>query len=167
MMTDLPLPRRSLHFIAASGLLSGCFSRAPGTLGSLACLLGWLLLELAGRCREPACDLSLALGVFLVGVWATGRCLRDLTLSGQGATDPQFVVIDEWAGLLIPLSLATIEAPLTWLAAFALFRLFDIWKPGPVRAAERLPGPWGVMADDVVAGFLAAAVLYGGTAILR
>ena len=53
---------------------------------------------------------------------------------------------------------------MTWptaVAGFALFRLFDIWKPGPVSWAERLPGGWGVMADDAVAGILAGGCLWG------
>lgn len=166
MTSPVPISHRSPHFIVASGLLSGCFSRAPGTVGSAACLLAWLLLNAAGICREPLCDIALVLGVTLIGVGATERCLRDLAEAGQPSTDPQFIVIDEWAGLLIPLSLATLDAPLTWLAAFVLFRLFDIWKPGPVEAAERLRGAWGVMADDIVAGILAAAVLYGGMFLL-
>lgn len=157
---------RSPHFIVASGLLSGCFSRAPGTAGSLGCLLLWAALNAAGICRELPCDIALFLGATFLGIWSTERCLRDLATAGGAMTDPQFVVIDEWAGLLIPLSLATIDEPLTWLAAFVLFRLFDIWKPGPVRAAEGLPGAWGVMADDIVAGILAAAVLYGGMSLL-
>ena len=136
-------------------------------MGSLACLCFWLILNAAGICREPICDISLVVAVALVGSWATERCLADLTKASGTATDPQFVVIDEWAGLLIPLSFSSLESPATWLAAFALFRLFDIWKPGPVRAAERLPGASGVMADDVVAGILAAAVLYGGIYLFR
>jgi phosphatidylglycerophosphatase A len=67
-------------------------------------------------------------------------------------------VIDELAGQWITLLVVPLDWR-WWLAAFLLFRLFDIVKPGPVRMAERLPGGLGVMADDVVAGILAAALL--------
>jgi phosphatidylglycerophosphatase A len=113
-------------------------------------------------CLEPHCDVTLIALVTAIGVWAIGRCLSESAANGAPVEDPQFVVIDEWAGLLIPLALTTPDEPALLLAAFVLFRLFDILKPWPVSAAERLPGAWGVMADDLVAGGLAAAVLYGG-----
>ncbi|MFM1849146.1 MAG: hypothetical protein RL417_2620 [Pseudomonadota bacterium] len=125
------------------------------------CLVAWLLGAALGMCLTPECDAALILGAAALGLWATQRCLDDLPAAETRKADPQFIVIDEWAGLLIPLALAAPETPLSWVGAFALFRLFDIAKPWPVSAAERLPGAWGVMADDLVAGGLAAAVLYG------
>ncbi len=162
MNTRPPAQRASIHFILASGLFSGCFSKAPGTIGSLACLIVWLLGAHLGFGHSPPEAIAAVIAVAALGLWSTKRCLAELAQNGEGATDPQFIVIDEWAGLLIPLALATPTEPLEWFGALALFRAFDILKPWPVSAAEGLPGAWGVMADDLVAGGLAAAVLYGG-----
>jgi phosphatidylglycerophosphatase A len=75
----------------------------------------------------------------------------------SGVKDPQFVVVDEVSGQLLTYLLAL--APANWkylLLGFILFRVFDIWKPFPARQAESLPGGWGIMADDWVAGIYAA-----------
>ena len=82
----------------------------------------------------------------------------DIYEAHSGKKDASEVVIDELAGQWIALLVVPPDWR-WWLAAFVLFRLFDIVKPGPVRMAERLPGGLGVMADDVVAGVLAAALL--------
>lgn len=77
-----------------------------------------------------------------------------------GATDPGAVVIDEIAGQLLALSFL----PLDWryyLAAFLLFRLFDIWKPFPIDRVEKWPGASGIMSDDLLAGALALGLLHG------
>ena len=66
--------------------------------------------------------------------------------------DPQWIVIDEWAGLFVALVGTDSRAVWQILLAVILFRIFDISKVGPIRAAERLPGAVGIMADDVVAG---------------
>lgn len=77
---------------------------------------------------------------------------------GKKAEDPSFVVIDEWAGMLV--SILTLPGtPLQLVGAFALFRFFDISKFGPIGFAERLPGAWGIMADDLVAGACAIVTL--------
>lgn len=154
--------RRSVHFALASGGYSGCSPVSPGTVGSLGCLVLWYLLAAAGMCLSPGCDSAIWVTVLALAVWSTARCLAELSPSGAPSTDPQFVVIDEWVGLLIPLALTSPAEPGQVAAAFVLFRFFDIVKPPPVSTAERLPGAWGVIADDVVAGIGAAAVLYGG-----
>jgi phosphatidylglycerophosphatase A len=69
-------------------------------------------------------------------------------------------VIDEFAGQWIALLPLAAPSPLGLLLAFALFRLFDIAKPGPIDAAQRLPGATGVMADDILAGLAAAAIVW-------
>ena len=132
----------------------GYLPKAPGTYGSL---LGPLLVWVAqrGGLTGPL-DLAL-LGVvgFLLGTALSARAIRV-----SSDKDPQFVVCDEffafaWVYLFVPVTWPTA------IAGFALFRLFDIWKPGPVGWAERLPGGWGVMADDAVAGLLAGGCLWG------
>lgn len=132
----------------------GYLPKAPGPYGSL---LGPLLVW--GVQQDRHTDhrlLMISAGVlwFLIGVWLSNRAIRV-----SGIKDPQFVVCDEflafpWVYLLVPVTWQTA------VAGFALFRLFDIWKPGPVGWAERLPGGWGVMADDAVAGLLAGGCLW-------
>ncbi len=117
----------------------------------------------------------------VIGVWSSGRAARH-----YDQKDPQQVVIDEVSGVAVCIILgagigvlAPAENPaglrlagipisiwrdLNWkylLAGFVLFRVFDIWKPWPARAAEKLPGGWGIMADDWVAGIYAALCLWG------
>ncbi len=97
-------------------------------------------------------------GIFALGVWAAGHAERFFD-----RIDPGEVVIDEVVGQIITF-LARPDAPGKYLlAGFILFRIFDVVKPFPVRRAERLPGGWGIMLDDVVAGVysLAALSLFG------
>jgi phosphatidylglycerophosphatase A len=132
----------------------GYSPKAPGTAGSLAALIiGILLHQYAGF--EPCHFAILAAAVFLPAVWAAG-----VTARSSGIKDPQFVVIDEVIGLWISLAGARSYNWKSYLAAFALFRLFDIWKPPPVRQLEALPGGWGINLDDVMAGVYAALVLF-------
>ena len=100
----------------------------------------------------------LNVAVFTVGVWASGR-----TCDISGLKDPQKVVIDEVSGQLIALVPAALSpAVVPVIAGFALFRLFDIFKPYPIRKLESLPGGLGVMADDALAGVYAAACVWIG-----
>jgi len=99
--------------------------------------------------------------LFILGVWAT----TEMT-DGAPETDPSEIVIDEVVGQMIalmPLSYSAWSMGLNitalwpgWVAAFLLFRLFDIWKPGPVGWADRRHDPTGVMLDDALAGIMAA-----------
>ena len=135
----------------ASGCGSGLVPRAPGTVGSLAALLPWLGLRLLPL---PAYLLVLAVA-FALGVWACGRAARRV-----GLHDPGAFVWDEFVGQWLAL-LPVLAGP-WWgvVLGFALFRLFDVWKPWPVGWADRrLHGGLGVMADDVLAGLIAAGVL--------
>jgi len=137
--------------LLVTGFGSGFAPRAPGTWGSLVALLIWWLW-LAGL-PWPA-QLAVIVVPLLVGTWLVGRVGRRF-----GVGDDPGIVVDEFVGLWLAL-LAAPHALLPALLGFALFRLFDIWKPGPVRFAERkTPGALGVMLDDVVAGGLAAGVL--------
>ena len=101
--------------------------------------------------------LAAAFGVTLLGIWAARRAETLL-----GRKDPGAVVIDEVAGQLIAFLFIPLEVKLRWwmiLAGFLLFRLFDIWKPYPIRRLEGLESGLGIMADDVLAGIYAAAAL--------
>ncbi|GIT92079.1 phosphatidylglycerophosphatase A [Jannaschia pagri] len=130
---------------------------APGTWGSLVALpLGWVAMQLG----PVAFTLAIAV-IFAVGLWATEQVTR-----GSGDHDPSEVVIDEVLGqwiALLPLAWGAARAGVEverlwpgWIAAFVLFRLFDIWKPGPVGWMDKRPDALGVMLDDAVAGVLAA-----------
>lgn len=122
---------------------------APGTVGSI----GALPVYFAVRGGGPFAVAAAALFVTLVGVWAS-----DVTAKRSRVKDPQLIVVDEAAGTLI--ALAAAPGSLAGIAvAVALFRLFDITKPFPARRMERLPGGWGIVLDDVVAGLQAAAVV--------
>ncbi len=143
----------------ACGFGSGLASVAQGTFGSLAALLPWLLL------RELSLPIYLTVVLlgFGVGVWAC-----DVAGRAIGVDDHRSLVWDEFIGqwiALVPLLMPALLPPsgITWwmvLAGFALFRLFDVWKPWPIRWLDRhLKGGLGVMVDDVVAGIFAAIVL--------
>ena len=127
---------------------------APGTAGSLAAIaIAWLLERVY---HVTAIEFGV-LGLLLVGpaIWAAGVFAREL-----GKKDPGQVVVDEVVGQWITLAGAMHLNWKSWLAAFLLFRLFDIWKPPPVRQLEQLPAGVGIVADDAMAGVYAALVLY-------
>lgn len=131
--------------VATAGYV-GLAPVAPGTWGSA---VGVCLLLLVRLTANPALEALLLAAVLAGGVWAA-----TLTERRYGRSDPGAIVIDEIAGMLITL----FWIPATWLGflvGFLAFRIFDIFKPFPARAAERLPAGWGVMADDVVAGLYA------------
>jgi phosphatidylglycerophosphatase A len=148
------MKKGSLAMLVATWFGCGWSPVAPGTAGSVAALaMGTALHWYAGF--EGWYFLALAAVLFLPAVWAAGVAERR-----SGIKDPGFVVVDEVVGQWIALAGAR---PFHWvsaLAALALFRLFDIWKPEPVRLLERLPGGWGINADDAMAGVYAALVLW-------
>ena len=134
----------------SSGLGSGYFPKAPGTFGTVAAALAWLGMSWAGVLSSSLSHIVCAGVIILIGTGAIRLSLRS-----EGRKDPQWIVIDEWAGLFV--ALIGTEASRLWhvLLAIVLFRIFDISKVGPIRRAEALPGAVGVMADDVVAGSFA------------
>ena len=137
------------HFIAL-GFGSGLAPRAPGTFGTLASLgLYWLLALVL----PPLAIAFLAIPLFFLGVWAC-----DVTGRNLGAQDHGAMVWDEIVAFL-PLAALASASLVTEAVAFALFRLFDIWKPFPIRELERrVKGGLGVMIDDVFAVFYAYIV---------
>ncbi len=166
MITPPPSPHSRLAGAAAdwisSGFGSGYARVAPGTVGSAAALLFWLMLSWFGLLHSPRDTLILAVGTTVVGTLAVRASLR-----GRREDDPGWIVIDEWAGLFLALA-GTSGADLLMAGmAFGVFRLFDVAKPGPVAWAERLPGALGVMADDIIAGALACLVVQAAWILAR
>lgn len=129
----------------------GLAPKAPGTVGTIGALpIGVLILWLGGVWGLLAATLV----VFALGLWAAREFERH-----SGTHDSGAIVIDEVAGIWLALCFAGMNAVMI-AAAFLLFRLFDIKKPGAIGWADRkLPGAWGVMMDDVFAGLYAGAVL--------
>lgn len=129
----------------------GRVRKAPGTVASAAAVLVALpVMAVFG----PAGVVVLAVAATAAGVW-----FSDLYADECGIADPKDCVIDEFAGQWLALALAPFSL-FGVLLAFLLFRLFDIAKPGPVGAAEKLHGGLGIMADDLVAGLLAGVAVY-------
>ncbi|MEJ2034240.1 MAG: phosphatidylglycerophosphatase A [Deltaproteobacteria bacterium] len=136
----------------ATGFYTGYLPKAPGTWGSLVALpLNLLLIQLAPSSYAGVLLALLALSILVAG---SAEKIFD-------TKDPGFIVIDEIMGMLV----ALIGAPhnsLVWLLAFFLFRLFDIWKPFPIRWIDhQVQGGVGIVLDDVLAGLVTLAVLQG------
>lgn len=130
--------------LASTWFGAGLLPKVPGTWGSAAALpFAWGLMAAGG----PFLLLAAAIACFAIGWWASA-----VYVGLTGADDPGEVVIDEVAGQWLVLLAAPLD-PASYLAGFALFRLFDIWKPWPVRWADRrVGGGLGIMLDDVLAG---------------
>ncbi len=129
---------------------SGLSPKAPGTIGSLAAMP--ILLPVLWHFGLTALWIVTGL-LLLVGLWASHVYMHKFQRH-----DPGEVVIDEVVGMGIAMAGITPvgDGLVSYLLAFALFRLFDIWKPWPICWADRkLPGTWGVMLDDVIAGVYA------------
>lgn len=132
----------------------GYASVAPGTAGSFAALVIAVVLHVyAGAGRASLLLLTILL--LVPGVWAAGVIARE-----EGQRDPHLVVIDEVLGQWLTLAGATVFNWKSFLAAFALFRILDIWKPPPVRQLEALPGGLGIVADDIMAGVYGALAIF-------
>lgn len=131
---------------------AGYLPKAPGTWGSLGALpFAWLISGHGGAWALGGA----ALVVFAVGLWASHDYMRR-----TGTHDPGSVVIDEVVGQWLVL-LAAPQDLSAYVIAFALFRLFDVWKPWPISWADRaIGGAWGVMLDDVLAGLFGLAAFY-------
>lgn len=144
--------------LIATVLFVGYVRPAPGTWGSLVALpWAWLLHHLGGF---PLLLIA-TLIAFAIGWWATVQMTQ-----GSEDHDPSEIVVDELVGqwiAILPLSYAAWSMDINvlalwpgWISAFVLFRLFDIWKPGPIGWADRRGDPLGVILDDVIAGVFAA-----------
>ncbi len=136
--------------LLAFGFGSGLAPKAPGTFGTLAAIPFYLLLAML-----PLWAYGLLVVIAAIaGVWICGESSRRLGVHDHGG-----IVWDEFVGLWITL----LAVPPGWLwlvLGFGLFRLFDIWKPWPIRIADRqVSGGFGIMLDDILAGVFALAVL--------
>ncbi len=124
---------------------------APGTAASLAVALAYKLFLF--RLSWPLYLLLLVI-LSILGLFAAAIYSAEL-----GHNDPRRIVIDEASGQLVSL----LAVPATWTAvglSFLLFRFFDIVKPYPIRKTEKLPGGWGIMTDDLLAGLLCRLILF-------
>ncbi|UOG91701.1 MAG: phosphatidylglycerophosphatase A [Candidatus Thiothrix sulfatifontis] len=134
-----------VHFLAF-GFGSGLSPFAPGTAGTLAAIPLYVLLVQLPLWGYVAVLLVMA----LVGIWICGESSRRLGVHDHGG-----IVWDEFAGYLLTM----LAAPAGWVwivVGFCLFRLFDIWKPWPIRLVDRdVPGGFGIMFDDILAGIYA------------
>lgn len=151
-------------------LLTSCFGlgwlpAAPGTFGSLPPAIIFGLL-----CNLGISIASVTVIMAVLVLVGSVVCIRfaPAIIAATGKSDPKEIVADEFAGQAItflPAGLwATNEFPTTelWIMVgfgFVLFRIFDITKPWPIRKLEKLPGGWGILADDLLAGVFAAIVL--------
>lgn len=133
-------------FTSACGV--GLLPKAPGTFGTL---LGLILVPLI------AWDRVVYASVFLFLLWSGYWAVKRLDLNA--GKDPQYVVVDEVLGMLVTMILVPVNFK-TLVLGFFLFRVFDIFKPPPVRHFERLPGFWGIVCDDLGAGVYAGIVLF-------
>ena len=144
----IPAP---LAIFLASGFGIGWIPVAPGTFGSL---LGVGIVGLLAAARMPQTwYVVMAVAVFFLGV----PCCRKAA-EAKGVKDPGWIVLDEIAAILF----VFVTVPFTLVTAilgFVLFRIFDISKPYPIRLLEKLPHGWGIMTDDVAAGFYTGLIL--------
>ena len=128
---------------------------APGTAGSLVALGGgYAVTALIG-----VSPLWLVLAAALL--FAPAARAATVAEAHFSSSDPPAVVIDEVVGQWLALAAAAPDNPLHWALGFALFRVFDVLKPYPIRRFERFQGGWGVVADDAAAGLYAMMILAG------
>jgi len=142
--------RDRLVKLFATGFGVGYAPKMPGTVGSVLGIGVWLVIQLTGN--------SWAWIVFAAGIlpaiWLAGAAKKLF-----GGHDPQCVVIDEVVGMALALAGIALDWRMV-LTGFAAFRLFDIWKPFPIYQSQKLPGGWGIVVDDLLAGGLACAVTH-------
>ena len=140
----------TLIMFIATGFYSGYLPKAPGTWGSLVGLLLFFLLHTLNL----QIYLAVVAAIFVIGTFAAGEAEKILDRK-----DPGLVVIDEIVGILITM-IAIPATPLAMGLGFILFRIFDIWKPFPIRLIDqRFHGGLGIMLDDIVAGIFSLVIL--------
>jgi phosphatidylglycerophosphatase A len=138
--------KNRLAMLFASVFYIGFIPGAPGTYASIAATLVYFLIYHFTKPLVPALHFSTVCLISLIGVLAASRASRI-----SGIEDPSFIVIDEVAGQLVTFLFLPVSA-FNLILGTAAFRLFDIWKPFPIRKLESLGGGTGIMADDLLAG---------------
>jgi phosphatidylglycerophosphatase A len=151
--------KQLFHKIIATGFGSGYFPVAPGTAGAILATALWFGLSLLLTCHLLFIVTALLIILFtFLGVWSSG------IMETCWGKDPSKVVIDEMVGVWIPLLAVNNENThyiYYTFAALLLFRIFDIFKPLGIRKLEAIEGGWGIMLDDILAGFYSLVILYG------
>ena len=144
-----PDPKNPIHLLAC-GFGSGLAPRAPGTWGTVAALVIWWPLSYLSL---SAYVLALAVSIIL-GFWICGKTAEDLQVHDHPA-----IVWDEFCGYWLTMLMA--PQSLAWAVyGFILFRIFDIWKPWPIKWVDRkVSGGFGIMLDDLIAGLFAWGIL--------
>ncbi len=145
------------HKLISTGLGIGYIGKGAGTVAAAAACICWYFLQLNGYQNIPA--LGITVFITAIGVWTATEAEK------FWGPDPQRVVIDEIAGVCIGLLFLPVKVKFV-LAGLVLFRFFDIVKPLGIKKMEKLPGGWGIMFDDVLAGvytnLILQALLYFG-----
>ena len=136
--------------------LAGYLPKAPGTAGTVVGL-GVCLLPVALGAPPLATFAAATVVLTALSVGIGERCVADYTVA-----DPSWFVLDEAAGIALALACSPGLGPLEILATFILFRVLDVLKPPPIAHAERLPGGYGITADDLIAGAAAGLLVRGG-----
>lgn len=140
---------RRLAELIATGFGSGFTPLAPATFASAVAGVGYWFLPFDGRSPWFFALIAVTL---VIGTWATN------VIQSKADHDPRRAVIDEFAGMWV--TAAFLDKTWPWLlASFFVFRVLDIFKPWPIRKFEGLPGGLGIMADDLAAGIIGAAIL--------
>ena len=145
----------TLWRIAATFFYLGKLPIAPGTWGSMGALILWFFLPVTASVH-----FSVILLLFVLGVYSSHKVAKYMQVH-----DPSEVVIDEAVGMGISLFMLPHDLGL-YVTAFLLFRLFDILKPSFIYQVQNLPGGWGIMLDDVIAGIFTLGIVTGIASIL-
>jgi len=154
MANNSPKTRRAVAAALATWFGCGYFPAAPGSFTSAVALAMAILL--ARYAAWQGWHFAVLAGVLLApGIWAAHQ-----EAQRTARKDPRSVVIDEVLGQWVTLAGALRLNWKSWLAAFLLFRILDIWKPAPARQFESLPGGIGIVTDDLAAGVYGALVLF-------
>ena len=147
---NFPNLKRPSHLFA-TWFGVGLLRPASGSWGSLAAILIWYFAEFLHS------SIYIILPIFILFSWLVcSQASQD-----SHAKDHSAIVIDEVAGMLVALSFVS-HGIMTYLGAFLLFRLFDIWKPWPISLVDQnVQGGLGILLDDLIAGFFAGGIIYG------
>jgi phosphatidylglycerophosphatase A len=145
--------KNRFSLLIATVFYIGFIPGAPGTYASIATTLGFFSVYLFSHKIVPELHVSAVCLITLIGILTSSEVSR-----ASGNEDPSFVVIDEVAGQLLTFLFLPVN-PLYLIAGTVAFRVFDIWKPFPIRRLESLGSGVGIMADDLLAGVYGNVVL--------